>query len=136
MAIEVVAGPAGAGKSDWIHDHSEPGAVVVDFTRLWRALFPKLADAVRGDEHREQLRVAQWVKMAALRRVSESDLDGFVTTSDPAGIDEILHVTGGDRRLVRVIDPGRDVVLRRLAKSQPGRERACTAAVARWYGRR
>lgn len=137
MPIQVIAGPAGSGKSGYMLDHAGPADVVVDFGRLFNALFPALEGAVRGDAERRQLLMAAWLKTAALRRAVELQLDGYVSTSDPAAIDGLLAMTGQHRPDgVRIIDPGRPVVLGRLAESQPDRDEECTVAVDRWYGKR
>lgn len=134
MAIKILAGPAGGGKSD-VADDME-GGVVVDTTRLFNALFPTLVGSVRTGED-GRLLLTQYVKAVALRQAVESGLDGYVTTSDPAAIDGLLAVTGMSRDdgLI-IVDPGRAVVLERLRESQGrDREAACTQAVDRWYSR-
>ena len=133
MAITIVAGPAGGGKSDVTE--TAQGAVVIDTTRLFNALFPSLAGSVRTGED-GRLLLTQYVKAVALRRAVEADLDGFVTVSDPTKIDGLLAVTGQPRETgVRIVDPGRSVVLDRLRRSQPGRDEPCAEAVDRWYSR-
>lgn len=136
MPLQVIAGPAGSGKSQWMLDHAGRDDVVIDFGRLFLALFPALENVVRGDAERRALVMAAWLKTAAVRRAVELDLSGFVSTSDPGKVDSLLAMTGQQRPAgVKVIDPGRATVLSRLAKSQPGRDTACTAAVDGWYGR-
>ena len=134
MPITIVAGPAGAGKSDVTRDRL--GAVVIDTTLLFNALFPSLAGRVRSGED-GRLRLVQYVKMVALRAAVESNLDGFVTVADPSKIDSLLAVTGEPRETgLKILDPGRRVVLERLRDSQ-GTDRIsdCTKAVDRWYSK-
>ena len=136
MALTVVAGPAGGGKGDWIAEHQDASDVVIDFTRIFNALYPGLSGAVRDDSVATQLRMAQWVKQAAIRHAAEMSLNGFITTADPSAIDDILFVSYGTRpENLTIIDPGREVVQRRLGVSQPGRDSECGKAIARWYSR-
>ena len=134
MGIKVVAGPAGAGKSDAIERAVDELDVVIDFTLLHRALFPHLRDEVRDDRLAATLLLTQWVKQAALRHAVERDMSGYVTTTRPEQIDTLLAAVGGNRGTdLIIVDPGRREVLRRLAESQPGREQECVRAVDRWY---
>ena len=52
MAIDVVRGPAGAGKSQWIAERLTASGVVIDFTRLYAAL----AGVERGADGRYPVR--------------------------------------------------------------------------------
>ena len=136
MPLTIVAGPAGGGKGNWIRGHEQHGDVEIDFTRLFDALFPTLAGAVRGDEMSAQLRMTQWLKMAAIRHAVDLALNGAITTSDPSVIDGLLTMTGGTRETnVRIVDPGRGAVIERLRSIQPGRDFDCAQAIERWYGR-
>ena len=136
MSVTVVAGPAGGGKGRFVADIADDGDVIIDSGLLRAALFPGLAGVILGDETSDILRFIQWVRWAAVRHAGEVQASGIVTTSDPRDIDRILALTGGTRaENLRIVDPGRAEVLRRLAKSQPGRDSACTEAVDRWYGR-
>ena len=129
MALNLLIGPAGGGKSQLAERAVEPGDVLIDFGRLSAALFP--ADA--GQERRDSmLPFLAAVRTFAVRAAAERGLSGLVTFSD--GRRETIQrwqgETGGE---VYVMDPGEEVVRRRLGRSQRGREAACDVAMARWY---
>lgn len=134
MSIKVVAGPAGAGKSDVIERAVDELDVVIDFTLLHRALFPHLRDEVRDDRLAVTLLFTQWLKQAALRHAVERGMSGFVTTTRPDQIDTLLAAVGGNRATdLIIVDPGREKVLRRLARDQAQWMKDCIEAVDRWY---
>lgn len=138
MALDVVRGPAGGGKSQWIRNRLRAGMVVLDFTRIWAAL----SGAERGPDGKYPertdgdplLALVQAVKTYASREAARRGFDGFVTTSDsrPEEIDR-LRDAGADGE-VETIDPGLDAIRARLADPVTGRlSDECEKAIRRWY---
>ena len=129
MALNLLIGPAGGGKSQLAERAIEPGDVLIDFGRLAAALFPADAGGVRADS---VLPILAAVRTFAVRQAVERGLPGLVTFSDGRRetIQRWQRETGGE---VYVLDPGEDVVRRRLGRTQRGLETACDAAIGRWY---
>ena len=138
MALSIVRGPAGGGKSQWIQERLRPGEVVIDFTRLYVAL----AGVERGPDGRYPVRqdgdprlaLAEYVRMVAVRQASDRELDGYVTTSDsrPEAV-ERLQAAGATGE-VETVDPGESVVRARLADAVTGAlSPQCEIALGRWY---
>ena len=135
MPITPVAGPAGAGKSQYIAATIRPGWVVIDFTSLYVALsgVQRGPDGKYPERHAGDplLPLAAYLKSTALRQAVERELDGFVTTSARADIPELERVTG---QPAKVIDPGEETIKARLAEAVTGElSPECSAALARWY---
>ena len=145
MAIEIVAGPAGSGKSQLVAaELDKERDVLIDFTRLWAAIsgIDRLPDGRfpvrRRDDPRTGLVVSAKALLLeeALRRELEKSGTVFLTTSSR---DELANL---ERRLpertrARIIDPGEDAARARLA--QPGNgglEPECEEALRRWYNPR
>ena len=138
MAISIVRGPAGGGKSQHVEREHTAGEVVIDFTRLYAALalVERAADGrfpVRetGDP---LLPLVAAVKTYALREAARRELSGAVTTSDSSpGEVARLREVGADGE-VATIDPGREVCEARLADAETGElSPECRKALARWY---
>ena len=136
MALRIVAGPAGGGKSQFVAEQRQPGEVLIDFTSLYVAL----SGAVRGADGRYPDREAgdallplvAWLKAAAVRQAAERELSGYVTTSDRREIDRLREL-GADGELT-VIDPGEEVTRARLADTTGELSPECARALNRWYG--
>ena len=131
MAVDLLIGPAGAGKdAAAIEALDGDREVLVDLSRLSAALYPHLGKRPRTAA---QLAMLRRVRAAAVAVARDLDLGGVVTlsTSDPGTLDRWQERAGGD---VFVLDPGRQVVERRLRQSQ-GAELMpqCDAALDRWY---
>lgn len=134
MAFGILRGPAGAGKSQAI----EPGILRADVTALWAAL----TGAVRGPDGRypvredgdPALRLALYLKAAAVAYAAREGLNGWATTSSssPEAVERLREQ--GARGPVQTVDPGEDVVQRRLAEPNGELSPACEQAVRRWYG--
>ena len=138
MAIDIIAGPAGGGKSDYISERLRRGLVVLDFTRLFVAISGAERDAQGRYPVRESgdplLPLAAYLQTTALRQAAARELSGFVTTSDPEAI-ERLHEAGATGATVTV-DPGIETIKARLADPRTGKLSAeCEKAIERWYGR-
>ena len=125
MAIGIIRGPAGGGKSQVIAARLRPGEVVIDFTRLYVAL----AGVERGPDGRYPVRhdgdprlaLAEYVRMVAVRQASDRELSGYATTSDsrPEAVERLRDA--GATGPVETVDPGREVVRARLADAGDGR---------------
>ena len=135
MPIQPVAGPAGAGKSQWIARNRRPGDVVIDHTALWAAL----TGAERGPDGRYPPRedddatapFVQYLMATAVRRATAAGLSGFVTTSRRGKVAELEAETG---EAAVIVDPGRQVAEDRLRDPETGElSAACSRALARWY---
>ena len=118
---------------------TRPG-VVVDFQSLLAALlllernesgrYPE-----RTPEHNRLLPLVEFSRRNIIRRAQEAELYTIVTNSDgsPPRRRELLALLGSDSA-EEVLDPGLDVVTRRL--SVGGRlSPNCEQAINRWYGR-
>ena len=99
MALVIVRGPAGGGKSGYIERERKPGDVLADFT----AIFAAVSGVTRGPDGRYPIRtdddplipLAAWVKAAIVRQAAARGLRGYVTTSDSsAGEIERLRELG------------------------------------------
>lgn len=138
MALTIVRGPAGSGKSQYVHDALEDGQLVADVTLLWAALRGLERDSNgrfpirRSDD--PALHVARRLKALTVRIAQQETIGGFVTTSSSsAEATQRLIEQGAASSGIVTIDPGRRVVAARLAidgeLSAP-----CSRALERWYG--
>ena len=134
MPITPVAGPAGAGKSQYVLGRLQPGEFIVDFTRLWAAL----GGYERGPDGRFPIRrvgdplvpLTAALRNVALSMAIERDHDGFVTTASRDEVPRLERIT--TKRAV-IIDPGEDVVRRRLEDASGELADECELALGRWY---
>ena len=135
MPIQPVAGPAGAGKSQYVLGRLQPGELFIDFTRLWAAL----GGYERGPDGRYPIRRAgdPLVPLtAALRGVAlsmaiEREYVGWITTASRDEVPRLEKVTG---RAAVTLDPGEDVVRRRLTDAATGQlPDECEDALGRWF---
>ncbi len=141
MAVGIIRGPAGAGKSQWFQRNAEPGDLLLDVTAIWAALRGLERDASGRYPVRlasdPGLDLALYLRAVAVRFASENGLDGWATTSNsaPEAV-ERLRERGAAGRVVTV-DPGESVVRARLADPETGEVSGeCDRAVRRWYGPR
>ena len=133
MPLQILAGPAGSGKSQIIADEIRPGMVLIDFT----AFYVALSGVVRGADGRYPPRIVgdpiipivAAVREFALQQAVRRELPGFVTTASRSEVSRLEELVGS---LARVIDPGEDVVRARLA-GPDGVSPECEDALARWY---
>lgn len=139
MAVGIIRGPAGAGKSQWFQANREAGELLFDVTAIWAAL----RGLERDEDGRYPVRLsddpglqpALYVRAAAVRFASENGIDGWATTSSSAPLAvERLRERGATGRVVTV-DPGESIVRRRLADPATGElSIECGRALRRWYG--
>lgn len=136
MPLDVLAGPgcAPAGKAQYFEKHRQSeNDVLIDTGEIYRAL------AGRDDVPSRNpgiLRMARSLRTLAIRFARRDGVNGLVTTSsgDRATLTRLAEETGGQ---VLVLDPGRNVMCRRISKLVPTSERRelCTLGLARWYDR-
>ena len=118
---------------------TRPG-IVVDFQALLAALTLLERDddgryPERTPEHNRLLPLVEFSRRNIIRRAQEAELYTIVTNSDgsPPRRLELLALLGSDAA-EEVLDPGIDVVTRRLSRG--GRlSPQCGQAIERWFGR-
>ena len=137
MPLDIVRGPAGAGKSQYVRDHMRRGDVVLDVTRLWAALggFERGPDGKYPEREDDGvLNLARIVRAQAIAAAVRHALSGFVTTSTSGEqhIEETFRRRGVSGAVV-TLDPGIEVVRGRLADENGNLTRACESALERWY---
>jgi hypothetical protein len=128
MGLIVVTGPPASGKSTWVRQHAKPGDIVVDWELIARALTPPGADTTSYP--RALREVASRARTAATQEaLQHADcVDVYIVHAMPTP-NALARYAEHDARIVTV-DPGRDVVMRRIAETYP----ASTVAMAeRWY---
>ena len=138
MAIEIVRGPAGAGKSQWIAERLTDSTVVIDFTRIYAAL----AGVERGPDGRYPVRTGRDVRIPltmatkefVLREAARRGLNGYVTTSDSSdGVLRDLRRDGADGEIHTIVLP-RATLAARLADPLTGElSGECESALSRWF---
>ena len=120
MALEIVAGPPFAGKSQYVDAEIERraaagvrGLLKLDFTDLYSALFPAIVDQWR-DAGTPGVPLTAYIYQAILRQAKERELDGYVTTS--RALRALKMAEGLQVPTIKIIDPGREVVAKRADK--------------------
>ena len=142
MAGILLSGPAGGGKSqlarELLRAATEP-TVAADFQAIVAALLLQ----ERGPDGKYPLRpdyvlpLAEYVRQSIISGANTRDLNIVATNSDgdPARRAYLLTLLGSDSS-ERLVDPGRDVVIARLADTVSGElSDDCGQAIDRWYGR-
>ena len=140
MAGTLVSGPAGGGKSGRAREllgETEGPAVRSDF----QAVYVALTGVQRGEDGRYPLRdpdllpITEYVRRAIITGARERNIRVIVTNSDgSAQRRDFLLDRIGEGATEEVVDPGEQVVARRLRDRRTGRLRsACRRAISRWY---
>ena len=143
MAGILLSGPAGGGKSqlarELLRQSNEPW-IAADFQAIVAALLLQ----ERGPDGKYPLRpdyvlpLAEYVRQSIISGANTRDLNIVATNSDgdPARRAYLLSLLGSDAT-ERIVDPGYDVVVARLADTVTGDLSVdCGQAINRWYGRR
>ena len=139
MALAIIRGPAGGGKSQHIEREHRPGEVVIDFTRLYGAL----ALVERGPDGRYPVRetgdpllpLISAIKAYAIREAARRQLSGHVTTSSSAPAELARLRELGAKGPAITIDPGEATIRARLSDAETGQlHPQCETALRRWYG--
>ena len=137
----LLSGPAGAGKTSEarrILNQSALPVIALDFQSLYAALLllERLPDGrypERLDKHKYVLPMVQYLRQAAITGATEMELEVVYSNSQgsPPRRDDLLRRLGPGAAEV-VIDPGIDVVRRRLAVDGALSDQ-CEEAIDRWY---
>ena len=138
----LLSGPAGAGKSaqarEMVENSQEPVALV-DFQDLYASILGIARDPETGryperqGRHVYALALAEYLRRAAITAAITREIDTVVTNSDgdPDRRNELLTAMGPGAREI-IVDPGREVVSRRLSVN--GRlSQQCQQAIDRWF---
>lgn len=141
-ALTLLRGPAGGGKSQRAQRLVDDGAadVLADTTALYAAL----AGVQRGPDGRYPPReetdpllpITTYIRAVVAREAVRRGLRVVVTSSRRDDEDHWRDVAaeGGADFDAETIDPGRTVILARLADPETGElSAACDAALRRWY---
>ncbi|MEU9946917.1 AAA family ATPase [Streptomyces sp. NPDC047939] len=126
--LYVVTGPPGAGKSSYIQAHAKPVDIVIDLDLM------ALAMAGPGADHHDHsdilLAITHRARYAAIREAEQhlDRVDVYLIQTLPSA-KQRAHFKRLKARIV-VIDPGRDIVMRRIEDMrQPGMK----AVATKWY---
>lgn len=138
--LRILAGPAGAGKTQALDRVMGRGEVLIDFSLLFLALAPKMKGRERSDFD-PRIPLTSALFYSAIRQARKRELSGWITTAtgDRASLSQLQELAGTER--VYVLDPGPLRVLEQLgeridtrALRAGGASRACFAAAGRWFG--
>lgn len=127
--LYVVTGPPASGKTTWVREHAKPGDVVVDYDLIAGALSGP--GSATTHDHRGALRLVTFrARSAAIREAMRhiDSVDVYVIHSMPPA-DALARYTEHNAQIV-AIDPGRDIVMARIAEQRPTASRA---VAERWY---
>lgn len=126
--LTVIVGPPASGKSTWALANAKPTDIVIDYDRLALAL-----SGLRTDTHEHTpaintvTRAARTAAIdAAIKQAHTTDV--YLIHSNP-GPDRLTHYRAAGAT-IKVIDPGRDIVIHRCAKERP---RRMLTVVDEWY---
>lgn len=128
MALTVVTGPPAAGKTTYVNAHARPGDIVIDYDRIAEAL--TTPGASTHDHGRNLKRVAYAARHAAvIEAIHLADrTDVWIIHTNPTPDTMARYEQAG--ATIIPIDPGRDVVMARIAEQRPaGMERTAQ----QWY---
>ena len=130
--ITVVIGPPAGGKSTYVQQQAALGDVVIDLDLIARALMPGQLDE-RTHVYPQHVRhVAIGARAAAIERATRltAGCGVWLIHADPSPVD--LELYRFLRYEVVTIDPGREIVQRRVEAERPPYMRSY---VSKWYAR-
>lgn len=124
----MVTGPPAGGKSTWVRAHAKPGDIIVDYDLLAAALTAPGADP--HNDTRPVKYVTYRARSAAITEALKhvSTVDVYVVHSLPPA--RVMAKYAEHNARVVTVDPGRDVVMRRISERRPT---SMVAVAERWY---
>lgn len=134
--ITVVTGPPCAGKSFYVRDMALDGDIVVDMDLIAVAL---VVDDIEQHDYSDEVRsVARSARKAAVRealRVGQvSRRNVWIVHTRPTP--EWLRIYRSVNARVKIVDPGRDVCLSRLAERPKSQHVRTKKVIDEWYAGR
>ena len=139
--LVLVSGPAGSNKSSYVQEMLDAGEVdvVLDVTQVWAAT----TGAQRGpdgkfperDADDPGLHLARYVQTVGAAFALRQGYRTAVTTSQAGQVGRwaAMAAEHGAEFSSRVIDPGEDVVRKRLAGPDGTLSDECEQALSRWF---
>ena len=135
--LQLIAGPAGGGKSQLVVELVEAGEVeiVADVTRIWAAVGGYERPYPVRESGDPALSIALYAQVVVARRALEAGVNVAVTTSRRNQEERWRELAeeAGQPFGSRVVDPGEAVVRARLAGPDGVLHEACETAIGRWY---
>ena len=124
--VTVVAGPPAAGKTTHVREHAQPGDVIIDFDHIANALS---GQDVENHEHASHIAtIAKAARQAAIDTAIKQDCTVWLIHAIPGEKKRAEYRSRGAK--VITIDPGKDVVMKRIKTERPPRMAKVAAA---WY---
>lgn len=124
--IILVIGPIAAGKSTYVSENAGPRDLVVDYDAISKALGPELPRGHNGVRHE----MVREVRNRLIKQIQRGDVAAeraWIISCNPDAEAIFPH------HEVRVVDPGRDEVIRRCVKERPAE---LLWTVDEWYEKR
>lgn len=131
MALYIVTGPPGCGKSTWVRNTAKPGDIRFGGDELTNAITGKTEDKHHHDN--TTAKIARAAREAGIREAIKhrNQIDIYILKSNLNREDEAKWRRLGAQFII--IDPGYDVALQRCRDHRPGYKHKL---VDSWYGRR
>ncbi|MBD2900768.1 hypothetical protein amrb99_97770 [Actinomadura sp. RB99] len=128
--LTVVTGPPCAGKTTYVREHAAPGDIVLDMDAIANALHAGPATRRYG---RALLAVTLRAHTAALVEAlrQSARVDVWVIHTQPSEAAMQQYVRHAAR--VVVVNPGRAIVMRRIAEQRPATARSVATRWYRWH---
>lgn len=124
--VTVVTGPPAAGKTTHVREHAQDGDVIIDFDLIANALSGKEAD---NHEHAAHIQaVTKAARQAALDAAIKTSARVWLIHAIPSEKQQAEYSARGAD--IITIDPGKDVVMKRIKAERPAR---MAKAAGAWY---